>query len=212
MKRIFLLAAVVLIALAPTYAQKNQKKQKSNKTTTTASVKEVSGEQTKEKDRVTILDFPKVEQLEKNHKNALEMKRFVFSTELKLDKEVFEQFWKVYVDYDHEIFVQTIECAKFRQDVFEKYQGKEGIDPYKEIRPEEAEKLMKMTLESDRKKIEISERYLDRFLQIFKMNDMLKYMDLEQKLTYMEADFNKNSMKKQASTKAEKPSVPVLKK
>lgn len=175
MKKVFVLVAACIILAAPSFAQKDKTIKKGNNKKEV--VKPI-------KDKKEILDKQgkfSIPEMEKKHEKMFSMKQDILCKELKLEGDVRDKFLEVYKNYDAEMFKTELEIAEIQNKVFSQNTKALKENDLLMLSEDEARMILDKSMEMEKIRFEITEKYLMKFQEIIKTQGVLKLKEAEKK-------------------------------
>lgn len=175
MKKVFVLMAACIILATPSFAQKDKTIKKGGDR------KEMVKPR---RDKKEVLDRHvkfNIQEMEKKHDKMFSIKQDVLCKELNLEGEIRDKFLEVYKNYDAEMFKTELEIAEIQNKVFSQNTKALKENDLLMLSEDEARMILDKSMEMEKIRFEITEKYLMKFQEIIKTQGVLKLKEAEKK-------------------------------
>lgn len=175
MKKVIVLMAALMIFAAPSFAQKDKTIKKGDN-----KKESIKPRKDKKEGFDKIVEF-NPQEMEKKHDKILHMKKEILCKELRLEEDMKDKFWDIYIMYDAEMFKTELIMAELQHKVLS-----QNPKAFKEqnvmfLTEDEAKIIFDKGLEMEKLRWEITQNYLMKFQEIIKIQGVLKLKEAEKK-------------------------------
>jgi hypothetical protein len=113
------------------------------------------------------------------HEKMMKQKYEIYNKVLELKPEEQEKFWKIYTEYDNDVFACHEKFGKIRDEITKDLRDNDGDIAYLKLNEEQAEELLMQKQEMERQLLDINESYMKKFHEILPPQKILQLQQEE---------------------------------